>query len=314
MDYHNSYNAYYQRAFTISKQMVLAKMKKAKAKKRPFLTVHNKITQEIYEYYKVKFSNRLITDCSEAYNIFQKKHEYYDGTEQEVVSWILEDEVRFSFKKDNSNLKYRAFIIDLAVEACLKDINRHFSSYKDYYELIYEFDKYEYFYFKDFNGISFNSSEEFKELMELKYPHKEIERQKALTKGEEVVVISTDQESSRKDRNNNVESDASLELFSNFTDDEKFLLINLLYNDKQLEIGIVEYMKIIRIVGSYNDVSIFNDSPKNSTPYSKVNKGLDYYTSVDNKKKLLKSTKNKLQALKLKALKPILEMMLLNCK
>ena len=100
--------------------------------------------------------------------IFQKRYELYQGNEQEVISWILEDEVKVAFTNDNSNDDYRAFIVDLAVESSIKEVNRHFRNYRDFYELIYDLNKYEYFYFKDFKGIRFNDSDEYQKMINVK--------------------------------------------------------------------------------------------------------------------------------------------------
>lgn len=314
MDYHNIYNYYYKKAFTISKKIVIAEMKKAKAKKRPFTTTHNKISKRFYDYYKAKYSDRLLSDFSEAYNIFQKRYELYDGNEEQVISWVLEDEVKAVFTDDNTSNDYRAFIIDLAVESSLKEAHRHFSNYKDFYELIYDLDKYEYFYFKDFENKFYRSSIEFNEMMDIKYPYRVEERENALKLIERENPMDNQIKKSSQSITHNNDSEA-LEKFNPFEDDEKLLLLNIFYNNyNKLNLSMFEYMKLIKIVGTYKDESIFNSSPKKSTSYTKFNKGLRYYSSVDRQIKLLESIINKLTILELKSVLPTLKMMLMKCK
>jgi hypothetical protein len=313
MDYLKVYNHFYQKAFTISRRMVMAEMKKAKAKKRPFTSIHNKISKELYDYYKVNYTDRLSSKFKGAYNIFQNRYEFYDGTVQEVISFVLDDEVMVDFTSQNPLDDYRGFIIDLAVESSLKEVQRHFSNYRDFYELIYDLNKYEYFYFKDFEGITYRGSDEYQVMKDIKYPSRIEERKEPLKCIDSENTMDIHEKKPLK--KSTLDNDSTtLDEFEVFTDDEKFLIINILITNKNLDIGMVEYMKLIRIAGSYEDVSIFNSSPTNSTSYAKVNKGLGYSNSVDNKKKLLKGIIDKLTSLKLKSIIPTLKLMLLKCK
>jgi hypothetical protein len=57
-------------------------------------------------------------------------------------------------------------------------------------------------------------------------------------------------------------------------------------------------MKLMRIVGTYKDISIFNKDPKSVTPYTKASKGIDYY-SGDGQLKIIESTMSKLSSFKI---------------
>ena len=54
-------------------------------------------------------------------------------------------------------------------------------------------------------------------------------------------------------------------------------------------------MKLVRIVGTYDDLAIFLKSAKGVTAYTKVSKGVDYYRG-DNQLKIINSTIQKLSS------------------
>ena len=298
MEYHKTYDYFYKKAQDVSKRMIMAEMQKAKLKNRPFLTLYNKIIKDLYDYIKSNFTNKLQTNFEESYSIFQNKYTYYDGTENEIVKWILEDEINKAFKK-NQVSSYSSFIADLAVETSLKVALNHFNNYSGYYQLVYDLDKYEYFVFKYFEGIDYESSIFYKNMMDEKYPKKTLEREKRLKisdshkspakKGESVLAKTI-----------SVEEEDILELLNSFTDKEKFLIIHVVNNliSKSSSIPVTDLMKLVRIVGTYDDLDIFTKSSNMVTAYSKVCKGLDYY--MDNKQlKIIDSTIQKLSTFKI---------------
>ncbi|MFP4846249.1 hypothetical protein [Winogradskyella sp. PE311] len=298
MDCLNIYEHFYKKAQDVSKRMIIAEMQKAKFKNRPFLTLHNKIIKNLHNYIKTNFTNNLELNFKESYSIFQKKYTYYEGTESEKVKWILEDEIIKAFKK-NQTSSYSSFIADLAVETSLRVALNHYNNYRNYYQLIYHLNKYEYFVFHDFKGIAFESSEYFKIMMDEKYPHKVKEREQKLkmlalqsTTKKETKNITT---KSKSDKEQDI-----MELLDSFTDEEKFLIIHVINNliSKSLSIPVTDLMKLARIAGTYEDLSIFYMSPREVTPYSKVSKGIDYYKG-DKQRKIIDSTILKLSTFKI---------------
>ncbi|RED42600.1 hypothetical protein DFQ10_1086 [Winogradskyella eximia] len=277
MDYHKTYDYFYKKAQDVSKRMIMAEMQKAKLKNRPFSTLHNKIIEDLHDYIQINFTNDLKLNFNESHSIFQNKHTYYSGTENEIVKWILEDEINKAFKK-NQVSSYSSFIADLAVETSLKVALNHFNNYSGYYQLVYDLDKYEYFVFKYFEGIAYESSIFYKNMMDEKYPKKAIEREKRLK-------ISASHKSPGKEGENvlektiSVEEEDILELLNSFTDKEKYLLIHVINKliRKPTTIPVTDLMKLVRIVGTYEDLDIFIKNSNNVTAYSKVSKGVGYY-------------------------------------
>jgi hypothetical protein len=293
MDYLKTYNHFFQKVHLITKRIIIAEMKKSKEKNRPFLTVHNKICKDLIDYYSLKYTEVLRSTYAESFNLFNDRYSYYQGESDDVIKWILDDEVFETFKNAHS-ISYNRFIADLAIESSLKEAQRHYRNYRDYYELIYDLDMYDNFFFQDFDGISFTSSICYKNMMDIKHPYLVTEREESLKSEKSRVKQKDDIPKTATD----VEY-STIEILNSFNDDEKYLLINILYslkNDSSL--ALTDFMKLMRIVGTYKDISIFNKDPKSVTPYTKASKGIDYY-SGDGQLKIIESTMSKLSSFKI---------------
>ncbi|MFC0604937.1 hypothetical protein [Winogradskyella pulchriflava] len=295
MDCLKTYNHFYKKAQDVSKRMIIAKMRQAKLKNRPFSTIHNNITRDLHHYINDNYTNNLETNFNEAYSMFQKKHTYYDGTESDRIKWILEDEVKKAFEKNHVS-SYAAFISDLAVEASLNMALNHYYNYRDYYQLVYDLNKYEFFFFKDFVGISFKDSEYFKNMIDDKYPQKAKEREQKM----KMLAPQSPIKKETKDITDKSKSEKELsimELLDSFSDDEKFLIIHIIniLISKSSPLQLTDLMKLVRIVGTYDDLAIFLKSAKGVTAYTKVSKGVDYYRG-DNQLKIINSTIQKLSS------------------
>ncbi|WP_417237664.1 hypothetical protein [Bizionia sp.] len=290
MDNIKRYNYFFQKAHLITKRIIIAEMKKSKEKNRPFLTVHNKICKNLFDYNTSKYTEILRSTYTESFNLFNDRYSYYQGESDDVIKWILEDEVFETFTKVHT-ISYDRFVTDLAIESSLKEAQRHYRHYKDYYELIYDLDMYDNFFFQDFDGISFASSICYKKMMDIKYPYLVTERKESL-KSEKLRVKQKDD---IPKTSTGVEY-STIEILNSFTDDEKYLLINILYSLKtDSNFAFTDFMKLMRIVGTYENISIFNKNPKSTTTYTKAIKGIDYY-SGDGQLKLIESTLNKLSS------------------
>jgi len=302
MDYFKIYDHFYRKAQDVSKRMIIAEMKKEKLKNRPFSTVHNKIVNKIEDYIRESFTKNLEQNFSESYSMFQKKHSYYEGTEIEKVKWILEDEIKQVFKK-NQTSSYNSFIADLAIETSLKVTLHHYYDYRDYYSLIYDLDKYEYFIFKNFESIAFEDSEFYKSMLDEKYPHKVKEREQKLKMQ---ALQSTSAKETKKTTSKDISEKEGdiIGVLDSFTDDEKFLIIHIIsvLISKPSSIPLTDLMKLVRIVGTYEDLDIFLNSPRKVTSYSKVNKGVDYYQGK-NQLNIIDSTSSKLSTLNIEVVK-----------
>lgn len=289
MNYFRVYNHFYQKTHTITKRMVINEMKKAKEKQRPFLTVYNRICEFLYDYYTIKYTADLRVSHKEAFHVFNDRYSYYEGDSDNVVEWVLEDEVLNVFNKDSTS-SYTRFVANLAIESSLKEAQRHYRNYEDYYKLIYDLDMYENFFFKDFKGIRYTSSLYYKNMMDMKYPHLKKERK-------EIEKLEKSNHNNSILKNTNDKEYQINELLNSFSNDEKYLLIHVVYSlrsDPTLKL--TDFMKLVKIVGTIEDNSIFYKIPKAVTSYSKVSKGIDYYSSVDSQIKLIESVISKLSS------------------
>ena len=59
MDCLKTYNHFYKKAQNVSKRMIIAKMRQAKLKNRPFSTIHNNITRDLHHYINDNYTNNL---------------------------------------------------------------------------------------------------------------------------------------------------------------------------------------------------------------------------------------------------------------
>ncbi|MBD0831815.1 hypothetical protein [Aestuariibaculum sediminum] len=302
MDYSNTYNYFYSKTSNVCKEIVIKKFKEAKKKRRPFLTMANAILKEIHNY-RNNMDKKLLDVAEKAVSEFGKRFEYYEGNRQDVISWVLEEEVLNAFGQYGVG-SYNSFIADLAVFEALKEAGRHFHNYYDYYQLIYGIDKYEYFYLKDFEGIDFRSSSEYKEMRLLKYPE-----EKELVQPEVQLASLDNVEKSVKPEVKSQDESNYRAILDSFSDDERYLIANCLYeliqNDvinetvQELKISAAVFMKLLKIVGAFSDISVFYKEAKRCTSYNKLSKGLGYYRG-EGKLNIIDSTLEKIEILDIK--------------
>ncbi|MDN3666909.1 hypothetical protein QWY92_16055 [Algibacter miyuki] len=280
---------------------MIKQFKEANKKNRSFLNMANKMLKAFNEYRINKYENILHEKANSAFLEFQKRHSYYEGDEEDIISWALNDEVLKAFITQGE-YNYDCFVRDLAISESLKEVTRHFHNYYNYYQLIYELNKYEYFYLIDFQGGGYENSSAYNEMLDVKYPkrideRKEAERvEKSKRKGGKPALSIKN-----KDELSIEEIDA-VEIINSFSDGERALLFAI-FNDENkknnlAEIPLTEFIRFAKIIGSYEDLSIFKKNVKNSTFYSMANKGISYYTATHGQKELIEDTKAKLQKLK----------------
>lgn len=351
MDYHKVYNYHYNRTFYAVKSIFIDEFKKAKGKNRPFLPIANNILRQFNHFRDQKFEARLKEHAVKSYLLFLDRYSHYEGEKNEVISWVLENEALENFSK-SSKYPYSSFIEDLAIRECLNEVGRHYSNYYDYYQLIYKHGCYHYFYLKDFVDCSFKGSQEYESMSSEGFDNNQ-EIVASFKGDDDLQVLENDDYKSQYDigiksligefvngqyleplkkpivePNNNKEIKADElksekqinveSLINQFTDNERFLIIHVLYKlinndvkDEEVEytnIRGVNLMKIMRLAGAFDDTSIFSQDSKSNTSYSKVAKGISYY-GVSKRLKLLESTILKLQAFKIDILITELERM-----
>ncbi|OMP30076.1 hypothetical protein [Mangrovimonas sp. DI 80] len=300
MDYYKIYRRFYRIGFEITKSFVMDEMKKAKIKGRPFTTAHNRICKNLRSYLETEYALNLINRFKEPYNLFQDRYTYYDGEEADVVDKILNDEILDSYHAINES-GYNRFVANLALETVLRNSLIHYKSYKDYYELIYALGKYEFFFFENFENFSFRSSYFYKEMMDQLYP----ENKDNSIGGNNELESEVNKEIEQNELKHSQEHEETLGKLDQFNDNERFLVIHIIQKilDRDIKdtdvqfptISATSFIKLMRIVGGFDDLKIFYQEANNNTAYSKVKKGLEYYSSDKSKQKLIDSTMSKLK-------------------
>lgn len=280
------YQFHYLKIHSIAKRIFKLKFKEAYEKGRPYSYVFNLISPWFKDEIDKKFTFRLLNEYPKAYKIFDNRNSYYRGDKDEVIEKILIGEVYDCFKGERGVL-YRLFIVDLAIEKALRDIQNHFFNYRSYYDLVYSTGGFDYITLNYYEFINFEQSEGYKKMQAIKSPNK-------INKDEQNVV------SKSKKKKEMVEES----IINSFTDDERMLIISIFYDliskNNTSEIQLTGLIKLVKIIGAYEDLSIFKKKPSELTMYKKAQNGFGYYDSKMGVIKLIDSTLLKLESFDLK--------------
>ena len=296
MDSLQLYNYHYNRVNSNFKKIVMPYLKMANDDDRPYDYIYDLIKDELKEKILPKLKNGIDKKHPIACKFYNCRYQYYNLEDKIAQKKVFENEISEYFQKINSAL-LRPFIVDLAIENAVDDLLRHLNDYFGYYKLAYDVKKWEYFSLKPFVGIHYEDSKEFEEMRVLKYGKVVIEKEK-VTYGEQEGLDS-------KKKNFNERNNEFGELFGSFTDDERLLIANVFFdikNNKQEGLSIPSFLKLNRIVGDCKDESIYLIKGNYNTSYTKVNKGIEYYSSYKTQIDLLDSTITKLNNLELKVI------------
>ncbi|MEL0457334.1 hypothetical protein WJN01_13935 [Flavobacteriaceae bacterium SZ-1-7] len=303
MKYQQVYQTTYNKTTEAAKRLLIRYFKKSKERHRPFNKINNDFLRWITPYREAKFENNLKASEYEAFSQFSERYTLYQGEPSKIHQWVLEEEVKQAYLGKNYKT-YNAFIKDLAINDALNEISRHYHIHYNYYELIYEQEKYQYFYLKDFTNMSYESSEEYKEMIVVKYPYKAKEFE-ASNEGD-----NNEKEPFNQDVNQNVSITESM--IADFKDDERMLVLSVLYDlvsKPNHGVQLPEFIRACKIVGLYEDWSVFNDKIQQSTIYQMAYRGIDYTTNKKLQLEKINSVLSKLESLKLKAISGRLRMM-----
>ncbi|SDH09523.1 hypothetical protein [Winogradskyella thalassocola] len=293
------YNSHYSEVLTDNKRELIEIFKEAKTYPRPFKKFYIPFLKKIKEDSDNKYVFKNQELYPKAHKVFEFRHDFHLDEEKEVISKILDNEIKEYFEA-NDLKAFRPFIIDMAKQKALQYLHNHLENYYNYYELIYLTDKYEYFYLKNFELINYKDSKEFNEMLDIEYPDR-INRREDENRKDHEISESIKQSTSRN----------NTELFDSFTDDERLVVANVFFDikDNKAEgLSLPAFFKLNKIVGACNDESIYLIKGKYTTPYYKARKGVSYYPSYKTQIDLLKSTILKLNKLELKVVSSKLKM------
>ncbi|MBD0833755.1 hypothetical protein [Aestuariibaculum sediminum] len=303
MKYQQVYQYTYDRTTDAAKRLLIRYFKKSKERHRPFNKINNDFLRWLTPYRETKYEKGLKTFEYEAFSQFNKRYTLYQGEPSKIHQWALEEEVKQAYLGRNYKT-YNAFIKDLAINDALNEVSRHYHNYYSYYQLIYEQDKYQYFYLKEFDNKSYESSDEYKEMIVVKYPYKAKEFKASIEDD------NNEKESLNEDVNQNVSITESV--IADFKDDERMLVLSVLYDlvsKPNHGVQLPEFIRACKIVGLYEDLSVFNDKIQQSTIYQMAYRGIDYTSNKKLQLEKINSVLSKLESLKLKAISGRLRMM-----
>lgn len=308
MDYLRIYNDQYNFVFDKIKAETIDKLKVAKKNKKNFTKSFNKIINDLYEkrnqiHKKIEDSN--LNTCL---NLFDSRYDEYDNNlpDNEVILLIFSNEILDEYNK-LGHKNYELFIKDLAELNSTTQTQIHFRNYFGYYELVFDQEKYSFFYGKKFENLNYENSSEYKEMLDFKYP----ERIKNRVKQKEIRSLESKNNSKINISIKNKPSIISTRdrLKDDFNTKERAILIDLLKN--RLDIKSIDTTLIIKlalIIGATDKFEIFeNKKASEIYLYKQVLLGFEVFKKSERDGKIA-NLKNKLNTNGLKFISEELQM------
>ncbi|WP_282068247.1 hypothetical protein [Olleya namhaensis] len=284
MDYLQIYKEQFEKTFLEIKTETINILKSAKARKKNFNKTFNKITDTLYQR-RIKLNNQLSdSDLQTCLGLFDNKWSEYDAdlSEDEVNLLIFENEIKSEYER-LGHKSLDVFINNLAKLKSTTEFQIHLRNYSNYYQLVYELDIYDYFYGRKFVNISFENSEEFKDMINIKHPNNSNE-----SRGLDVVDISNGGSETVKGDVvvNNTSLSTRDSIQNEFSIKERAVLIHLLkYRFKDLKL--TEITKVILIIGATDQFEIFEvKSASDSYLYKQAQKGYSVFKRNELKSKI----------------------------
>lgn len=278
MDYLQIYNDQFDATWAQIKSKTIDDFKTARKNKKNFNTLFNNIISNLYaEQEKIieYFNNHTLNSC---YKLFEKRHSLYDANleQQEVISLILQNEVieeHLSLEKSN----YENFIKKIGKHQAISKIGNHLGNYYEYYKLIYNQDKYENFYAKDFEDIGFENSSEYIEMLNEEYPNRAKESVKLIGTHTTEGYLNNEKNIAEMNKED-IRYQAKI---ASFSTKQKHFLLAVLFdsigsnNEDKGKYGVLplsEYVRIIAIVKDIMPLEVFYKSIANISIYTELKK------------------------------------------
>lgn len=218
-----------------------------------------------------KYEGAIKETYPKVLDFFKERHHYYSGSDSQIIEQILINEIR-DLVPGSALKDYRGLVIKLAVLESLRDIKAYLRNNASYYQLVYDTGSYNLFLLNGFRGKSSEDSLEYGKMVNKKYGNECINEDNANQ-------FMTGQVGEGNDKFNE-EKEKVFSHLKLITDDERLVLANLIFDQikkSNSNLGLLDFVKLIKIIGQYEDVSIFNQKPANNTLYQKASQGLLYY-------------------------------------
>ncbi|MGJ8667538.1 MAG: hypothetical protein ACSHW7_14300 [Patiriisocius sp.] len=246
MDYLKIYEVEFTQTLDTFKKETIKSFKLTKKSKGSFQKLYEKICKDLNESNKTIMLEFQKNDWIVYYDIFINRKKEYDRslTNDEIIKLIFENEIK-SKHSELKNIEFITLIKKLANHQAIILLLDHFSRNSVHYEMIYEFDKYQYFYKNHDDNLSHTTKLFYQKLVKLK----------KIEKSEIPKPPTT------KKINNDLTHDLSTReiISAEFDKKERAVLFNLLTNRlKTNAIDKTELLKLILIIGSTEDFKIFD--------------------------------------------------------
>lgn len=265
MDNNKIFTTAREREHNLLKTALIDQFKEFNHKKRPFIAAFNSITTGLQE--KEKSLELQINNIHPgAFELFNKSFHLYEGQENEKIENVLKNEVSAFFQKDDKLDKYPEFIQTISEQKCIADNCRHLRNNSNYFEHVYKLGKYDYFYLID-EKRNLENSDEFVEMNKKLFPNNY-----STTNQEEIVAITPQEPKSKEEIKYS-------EIIKTITAHERKFMLHVLFEltkpseDKELEIPLTDFLKILVITRQTCDLELFVKAPNFCGYYNEIRKG-----------------------------------------
>ncbi|WP_299096345.1 hypothetical protein [uncultured Winogradskyella sp.] len=304
MDEFLLYQHHHAEVIERAKKIIVALFKKQKSKRKVFSSFYPDFQKRIkglnikyYDEYRNKYSNAL--------NVFDSNLNKYEGNELEKIQLVFKYNI-FPLFKNYSEKELRDFIKSLGRRDALRYLYMHLDYYYNYYKLVYETISFQYIYLRDFDNLHFEDSDQYREMIRIKNPDK---------KNIDIPLSDILNENTDTSRGNKLSKEFEnefVEKLKSFDDEERFILMRLIYNNfivqKKRSINFIDFIRICKIIGGYEDLRIFIDEKPlgNNSAYQKISKSLKNIPS-NSRVETFKSLLNKIDFIKSSQINSILK-------
>ncbi|MFC0604589.1 hypothetical protein [Winogradskyella pulchriflava] len=296
------YKNHYKAIKIKAKHIIIALFKKHSSDRRPFNFFYPKIIERVDKYRDTFYSKLYSTKYVDAYEFFERRGMHYKASKDEVITLIFQNDIAPLFENFPTK-KYESFIIAMARKEAIHNLFLHLDNFYDYYRLVYETESFQYIYLKGFDNLDFRDSKEYHDMLDIKYPNR-MNSQANI----EMKLPKEDDNSKTSSSKNDKDSEIQNKL-NDFTDDERMIIGYLIYENylksKKRSITFNKFLLLVKIIGGYEELSIFYQKTNSNTLYKKGNEGPKYFAE-SSQVKLLNSLLFKLGDLGIDDISPLI--------
>lgn len=294
MEFNEIYNDFYNKTYLDTEQEIKKELIKAKSESRSFTSILNEINKKLEKHISV---NEIITNVKLSHldKIFQENLVEYS---ENNIALSLKKHVYPEFLKINvaelaTNYSFKNFLYSLGSIKALKVVALVFSNNSKLFEMMFILNDFSGFEIKEYHMI-LNYTPLFKELHNRLYPQEE-----SIAKA-------------KKNQTSISDIDPKFTLLNN---DEKIVLLNIIYNtflknnniDNTPKIDLTDFARVIYLTQDCIELNIFDKNYASKTFYKKLNEGIIYSDSLDKRSKLITDLLEKIEILNLKSIKEHIE-------